>query len=178
MSTKMSSKEMLLGYINTLSEQDCANLYFILHGVMKDARYVYFNSQGEEIEVDETTADMGSFIKLTRNQYGTLMYKYGKEKLVECIKILFIASKDKSRLGEYNRFRHLTGWVEAEYNRLHRYSELHDSGYDESIPPFTQIETKEQAIKWINSLPKANQYDDAYVIYLKNKFNIAKEMLK
>ena len=169
---------MLLGYVNTLSDQECANIYFLIHGVMKDTRYIYFNSEGEEIFVDETKADKSTFIKLTRNQYGTLLYKFGKEKLIECIKILFIASKNKDKLGEYNRFRHLTGWVEIEYNRLHRYGELNDGGYDESIPPFTQIDTQEQAIKWIDSIPKTNQYDDAYVVYLKNKFNIAKEMLK
>ena len=177
MSSKMTSKEILLAYINTLPEQECANLYFILKGIKKDTNYVYFNSEGEVIDVDDTT-DVSTYIKVTKNQYGMLMYKFGKEKLKACIKILFIKNYKKDTLGQYNQYRFLIGWVEAEYNRLHRYGELEDGGYSEDTVPFSQIDTQEQAIKWINSLPNVNKNDDAYVFYLRNKFNIAKELLK
>ena len=167
---RLTSKEMLIAHINTLSEQDCANIYFILTDKQRGEDYVWLNDSGDI--VDDGDSSSSGLIKLTPTQMGRLISKFGVDKFKACVKILIANNIKNNFLPEYSSYRAMVGWVEKEYNRLNRWGELNCSGYTESVPPFSLVDTKEQAINWIKLVPTKYRYTDPYVFYLRNKFNI------
>lgn len=168
---KLTSKEMLIAHINTLSEQDCANIYFILTDKQREEDYVWLDDSGSIVDTD-CTIDNPRLIKLTPSQMGRLIHRFGVDKFKACVKILIANNIKNNFLPEYSSYRAMVGWVEKEYNRLNRWGELNCLGYTESVPPFSLVDTKEQAINWIKLVPTKYRYTDPYVFYLRNKFNI------
>lgn len=167
---RLTSKEMLIAYINTLSEQDCANIYFILTDKQREEDYVWLNDSGDIVDDDDSSNSR--LIKLTPSQMGRLIHRFGVDKFKSCVKILIANNIKNNFLPEYSSYRAMVGWVEKEYNRLNRWGELNCLGYTESVPPFSLVDTKEQAINWIKLVPTKYRYTDPYVFYLRNKFNI------
>lgn len=167
---KLTSKEMLLAHINTLSEQDCANIYFILTDKQREEDYVWLNDSGDIVDDDDS--NNSGLIKLTPTQMGRLIHRFGVDKFKACVKILIANNIKNNFLPEYSSYRAMVGWVEKEYNRLNRWGELNCLGYTESVPPFSLVDTKEQAINWIKLVPTKYRYTDPYVFYLRNKFNV------
>lgn len=172
MTLRMTSKEMLLGYINTLSEQDCANIYFVCKDIVEQPNYLYFDKDANIITFAE--AQEVFHIKLTRNQYSELVAKWGEKKTKECIQILAIHNTQKNRLYEFSSYRMINGWVEREWRRLNGKRRFIKKGdkEEELLPPFTEIDTKTDAEKWIALTPPDYRNRSPYVFYLRNKFNI------
>lgn len=172
MTLRMTSKEILLGYINTLSDQQCAEIYFVCKDVIEHPNYMYFDKDGNIISFLEAQEQF--HIKLTRNQYSELIAKWGEKKVKECIQILAVHNVQKGRLYELSSYRMINGWVEREWKRLNgrrRYTRKDDGSID-FLPPFTEIDTKADAEKWIALTPPDYRNRSPYVFYLRNKFNI------
>lgn len=170
MSSKMTGKEILLAYINTLSDAECTNLYFIIKEIEEPSEYLYFDKDGELISYDQ--AQEQYHIKLTRKQYNALMGRWTIDKFKNCVKILSIHNEPKNWIFEYGVFRILTGWVEREYNRLVQYHYIDTGKERDFVKPFTELDTKEEAERWISTIAPEIRNKSPYVFYLRNKFNI------
>ena len=170
---KMSSKEILLAHINTLTEEMCAEIYLCLCGHEDyDRGYIYFNSDCVVVDADSIDIQQ-PFVKLRKVEYHKLLMTYGATHTMECMKILMIHQGKKKYLKEHNHYRQIVSWVQKAYRRINC-SLLNKGGV---IPPFSSIETKEQAITWIKHVPLKYIHTDPYVFYLRNKFNIDKIVL-
>lgn len=169
----MTSKEMLLAYINTLSNDDCAEIYLILLDKIKPSEEVEYRMYDENLDSVEEDELLGKrFVTLARQQFRRLLSMWGADKLKSCIKIyLDNGSKNNMMIG-WNDYRQLTGWVEREYNRLNRYGDIKCEGYSEGTLPFPDITTKREAIEYIKKISMEDREDNPYVFYLRNKYKI------
>lgn len=171
MSTRMTGREMLLAHINTLSDIECTNIYFILNGITELPDYCYFDKDGELISYEQ--AQEQYHIKLTHSQYNVLINKWGEKKFKDCVRILSLHNEPKNLIFEYGVFKLLVGWVEREYKRLVRYRYIEQAdGEKETVKPFTDVENKDEAQQWILSIPPEVRNKSPYVFYLRNKFNL------
>ena len=69
---RRDNKEILIGYIGTLPDKDCKEIYYLLQG--RDT------PEYEMMIFDK--------VKLTQGQYTKLIWLWGKEKTDACIQIL------------------------------------------------------------------------------------------
>lgn len=96
-----SNKDILVGYIYTLSEDKCKEIYDEL--IINDDNYtMVFNN-----------------VMLTNSQYNRLKFKYGEEKLKWCIYYLndwFIKKNVSNHLISYSC---LDGWVGSVYDKTY-----------------------------------------------------------
>ena len=168
----MTSKEMLLAYINTLSNDDCAEIYLILLDKIKPSEEVEYRMYDENLNRVETLSLGKRFVTLARQQFRRLLSMWGTDKLKSCIKIYLDNGSKNNMLAGWNDYRQLTGWVEREYNRLNRYGDIKCEGYSEGTLPFPDITTKREAIEYIKKISMEDWEDNPYVFYLRNKYKI------
>ena len=166
----MTSKEILLSYINTLSNDDCAEIYLILQDKVRPDDNVEWKLYTRDLNV--ATREDEECVKLTKQQFRRLFNMWGVDKLKSCINI-YLNYGSKSRMLEgWNDYRQLTGWVVRTYNRLNRYGALECGGYVEEALPFPDITTKKEAKEYIQRISMEDRDDNPYVFYLKNKYKI------
>ena len=89
---KMSTnKEILIGYINTLSEAECGRLYLILRdNVQAKETYYYFNNKGERV-------NGGGAVALTKKQFEKLYTIWGSQKFKQVIALQGRVNEAKPR---------------------------------------------------------------------------------
>lgn len=166
----MRSKEILLAYINTLSDDDCAEIYFILMDKIKPNDELEWRLYTKELNV--ATDEDEECVKLTRQQFRRLLNMWGADKFKSCIKIYLDTGSKNRMLEGWNDYRQLTGWVEREYNRQNRYGKINCKGYSENTLPFPDITTKKEAMEYIKKMSMEDREDNPYVFYLRNRYKI------
>lgn len=155
----MNSKDILIAYINTLSDKDCKNIYLLLKEIEGNkGKYELYNSKGEK--------DSAGLVKLTPKQYHVLYEKWGPEKIAFCFETLtnYLKSNKKVKASHYTL---LNGWVETLYlskNKKHRRKVLPIR--------FEDVKTKAQARLYVANVPETMRSDDVYVGYLVNKWGV------
>ena len=144
-------KDILIGYIQTLSDEDCHNLYFLL--TTTGTGYM-----------DKRTWSSG-YVKLTPDQYNKLVWMWGKDKTDKCVGILnkWLEKKEDWARNKISHYRLLTTWVEDAYYRKH-------GGADKSLRYSSEIDTAWKAKKYIEGLPPELRGYDTEARILVNRF--------
>ena len=144
---RRTNKDILLGYIATLPDKDCKEIYYLLQGKDKpEYELVIFDK-----------------VKLTQGQYNKLIWLWGKEKVEECIKILndWIIKKNIDKPISY--YKSLLGWVENAYYRTH-------PATDKSLKFDSEIDTEWKAKRYVQRIPPELRAYDSEVKYLVERF--------
>lgn len=144
---RRDNKEILLGYIATLPDQDCKEIYYLLQDIKAPKR---------------ETVEFGK-VKLTQAQYSKLIWLWGKEKTDICIKILDEWMVRKNVTKPISCYRSLVGWVENAYYRTH-------PADDKSLKFNSKIDTAWKARSYIKRLPPELRAYDSEVKFLVEKF--------
>ena len=114
----LNNKEILLSYINTLTDSECKSLYLYLKDINdnKKREYFYFDINGDRVEEN-------GIVKLTPKQYYKLVYMWEKkEKVTKCISLLAKHLETKNIVTKVSHYNMLIGWVERYYHKLLRLS--------------------------------------------------------
>lgn len=155
----MNSKDILIAYINTLSDRECKSIFLLLKEMEgAKGKYEMYNSEGVK--------DDNGLIKLTPRQYHALAQSWSEEKLKYCFDVLskYLASGKKVRASHYTL---LNGWVETSYINSHK-----KRGRKPLTVRFEDIKSKAQAILYVANVPASMRGDDVYVNYLVNRWGV------
>lgn len=136
-----------MGYIGTLPDYKCKEIYYMLQGK-------------ETPEYDLVVFDK---VKLTQGQYSKLIWLWGKDKTEECIKILNEWINKKGFDKQISCYKNLIGWVENAYYRKHPAS-------DKSLQFNSSIDTAWKARRYIQRIPQELRAYDSEVKYLIERF--------
>lgn len=144
---RIDNKDILLGYIGTLSDSECKDIYYYLTG-LKDT-YSYKNGR----------------VELTDGQYNKLVWLWGKDKTDKCIALLneWLESKGDKITKKISHYRQLTSWVENKYYQLY-------PATDKSLRFDSKIDTTWKAKKYVSKIPKELRAYDSEVKFLLNKY--------
>lgn len=141
----ISDKDMLLGYIGTLPEYKCKDIYLKL--ISKDDRYIRHYG----------------LVQLTTSQYNRLLFRYGYEKLMWCIEFLNNWFKNKEDGNYLMSYSCLNGWVGDRY----------DSTYPDKQHETTRYKSEfQKARAYVSSIPVELRVYDRDVRYYINKYGI------
>ena len=178
---KLTAKETLIGYASTLTEKQAKEAYQMLleRFSSKRARVIKFNRNG----IQDTYYN--GKVRLTPREYERLIEEKGEFYFHRAVEILYdyicyLEDRAESeitarrRLKEYQRISHyykLTkGWVAERYNQEHNIQpEVTSTPYNESLSVW-DIETLEQAQRFIDELPSELKINNPEVEYLIVRF--------
>lgn len=176
---KPTNKEILIGYITTLTDNQSKEAYQILLERFnpKRARIIKFTREGIQ-------ATNGK-VRLTPREYERIIEQCGEIYFHRAVEVLYdyivhleersvCESLTRQRLREYNKISHyykLTkGWVaERITQEMNINSQPTSNPYNESLN-FYDIETLEQAKEYIKSIPIELRPDNPEIEYLTVKF--------
>ena len=179
---KMSDREIVMAYISTLPDSKMQEVYQILteRYEIHKRKFMLFNREGVEAKAPDGK------VRLRPYQYERLIKAYGEQgfhRLVEifydyltylennweCVKDGKRKLKDLSVISHYHILG--KGWVAQKYERENpQVSVIQDEG--EELIDFYEVESKTQAIKFIQQTPPELRYDNQEIIFLVNKFGI------
>lgn len=144
---RRTNKDILIGYIATLPDKECKEIYYLLQGhKVPEYELVIFDK-----------------VKLTQGQYNKLIWLWGKDKVEECVKILndWLNKKDISQ--PISCYKNLMGWVENAYYRTH-------PADDKSLKFDSNIDTAWKAKKYVQRIPEELRAYDSEIKFLVEKF--------
>lgn len=144
---RKDNKDILIGYIGTLSDDKCKEIYYLLTG-LRD-RY--------DMEFD--------LVKLTNGQYNKLIWLWGKDKTEKCITLLndWLKEKGDKITKNISHYKQLIGWVENKYYQLY-------PAKDKTLKFDSKIDTAWKAKLYISKIPKELIAYDSEVRYLVERF--------
>lgn len=147
--TRINNKDILIGYISTLTDRECKEVYYLISG-MKD-KYTF--SKG--------------LVKLTDQQYNKLIWIWGKDKTDRCIDILdeWMQKKRDKLKPNLSCYNQLITWVDNAYYNLYPLDKK-----DKTIIHTNKIDTAWKARKYIRSVPAELRAHDSEVKYLVQRF--------
>lgn len=145
---RVDNKEILIGYIATLTDKECKDIYYMLN----------------ELPVPKADWLKLGKVKITKEQYNKLVWIWGADKTNECIAILN-GWLDKAKLKKKNisHYKQLIGWVENAYYNTH-------PANDKSIKYRMKIDTAWKAKKYIQNIPKELRAYDGDIKFLVERF--------
>lgn len=144
---RRDNKDILIGYIGTLSDKECKDIYYLLQGNnIPEYELVIFDK-----------------VSLTQGQYNKLIWLWGKEKVTECIKILndWIIKKNIDK--PISCYKNLIGWVESAYYRTHPPD-------DKSLKFDSKIDTEWKAKRYVQRIPAELRAYDSEIKYLVERY--------
>lgn len=146
---RIDNKDILLGYIGTLSDSECKEIYYYLTGLKDKDSYSYKNGR----------------VELTDGQYNKLVWLWGKDKTDKCIALLneWLEAKGDKITKKISHYRQLTSWVESKYYQLY-------PATDKSLRFDSKIDTMWKAKKYVSKIPKELRAYDSEVKFLLNKY--------
>ena len=145
---RVDNKEILIGYIATLSDKECKDIYYWLTDKKIPLHdFLEFNN-----------------VKITQGQYDKLIWMWGIDKTNECIKILDDwLSKTELKNKYLSHYKQLIGWVENAYYNTH-------PANDKSIKYRMKIDTAWKAKKYIKNIPPELRAYDGDIKFLVERF--------
>lgn len=178
---KLTAKETLIGYASTLNEGQAKEAYQMLleRFSSKRARVIKFNRNGIQ--------DINGKVRLTPREYERLVEERGELYFHRVVEILYdyicyledraeSETPARRRLKEYQKISHyykLTkGWVAERYQEelnKQNQSKIASKSYNESLSVW-DIETLEQAQKFIDELPNELKINNPELEYLMVRF--------
>jgi hypothetical protein len=147
--TRINNKDILIGYISTLTDRECKDIYYLITG-----------------SKDKYTFSKG-LVKLTDQQYNKLIWIWGKEKADRCIDILdeWMQKKGDKLKPNLSCYNQLITWVDNAYYNLYPLDKK-----DKTIIHTNSIDTAWKARKYIRSVPAELRAYDSEVKYLVQRF--------
>ena len=144
---RRDNKEILIGYIGTLSDKECKEIYYLL----------------QNTKIPEYDMVIFDKVRLSQGQYSKLIWLWGKEKTDECIKILneWIIKKNIDK--PISCYKNLMGWVENAYYKTH-------PATDKSLKFDSKIDTEWKARRYVQRLTPELRAYDSEVKFLVEKF--------
>lgn len=146
---RRSYKDILIGYIGTLPDKDCKEVYYLLQEkATPKSEFIVFDN-----------------VKLTEGQYNKLIWLWGKDKVEECIKILneWIIKKGDKITKNFSCYKNILGWVENAYYRTHPMN-------DKSIQFNSKIDTAWKAKRYVKRIPPELRAYDSEIKFLVERF--------
>ena len=149
---RRDNKDILIGLVGTLTDDECRELYYFITG----------QKEGYSIEIGN--------VRLTQNQYNKLIWMWGKDKTDKCIKLLddWLISKGDKIKKFISHYKQLITWVDNKYYQLY-------PANDKSLKYSSDIDTAWKAKKYVQRIPKELRAYDSEVKFLIEKFG--KEIL-
>jgi len=144
---RRSNKDILLGYIATLPDKDCKEIYYMI----------------QNIKIPEYEMVIFDKVKLSQGQYTKLIWLWGKDKTEACIKILNDWIIKKGIDKPISCYKSLIGWVENAYYRTH-------PADDKSLKFDSKIDTEWKARQYVQRLTPELRAYDSEVKFLVEKF--------
>lgn len=147
--TRINNKDILIGYISTLTDRECKDIYYLVTG-----------------SKDKYTFSKG-LVKLTDQQYNKLIWIWGKDKTDKCIDILdeWMQKKGDKLKPNLSCYNQLITWVDNAYYNLYPLDKK-----DKTIIHTNSIDTAWKARKYIRSVPAELRAYDSEVKYLVQRF--------
>lgn len=146
---RRNNKDILLGLVGTLTDEECKEAYYLLKGTNKTP-------------YDFLTFDK---VKLTQGQYNKLIWLWGKDKTEACINILndwLIKKGDKVR-PTISHYKNIMGWVEGVYYTKY-------PANDKSLRFNSSIDTAWKAKRYVKRIPPELRAYDTEIKFLIEKF--------
>lgn len=144
---RVSHKDILLGYIGTLPDSECKDIYYLL----QDKKI----PNKELMEFDR--------VKLTTGQYNKLVWLWGKEKTDICIQMLNEWMEKKNVTKNISCYKNLIGWVETAYYRKY-------PANDKSLKFDSRIDTEWKARRYVKRIPPELRAYDTEIKFLVERF--------
>ena len=148
MDNNVTSKDILIGLINTLPDNICRDIYYFVTDKEYSRVYLTFG-----------------LVNLTYTQYNKLIWMWGKNKVSKCIDILNEWLSRHTFKYRISHYKQMIGWVEKAY-----YQKFDIDKDDKSFTKILDIDTLWKAKKYIKSVPKELLLYDNDVKYLINKY--------
>lgn len=144
---RRSNKDILIGYIGTLTDSECKDIYYLITGY-KDCLDIKFD-----------------LVELTNGQYNKLIWLWGKEKTQRCIELLneWLRDKGDKITKKISHYRQLIGWVERKYYQKY-------PADDKSLRFNSNIDTTWKAKRYVDRIPKELRAYDSEIKFLVEKF--------
>lgn len=144
---RKDNKDILIGYIATLPDSKCKEIYYLLTGL----RDKY------DMEFD--------LVKLTNGQYNKLIWLWGEDKTLKCINLLndWLKEKGDKITKNISHYKQLIGWIENKYYQLY-------PATDKTLRFDSKIDTAWKAKRYIQRIPKDLIAYDSEVKYLVNRY--------
>jgi hypothetical protein len=144
---RKDNKDILIGYIATLPDSKCKEIYYLLTGF----RDKY------DMEFD--------LVKLTNGQYNKLIWLWGEDKTLKCINLLndWLKEKGDKITKNISHYKQLIGWIENKYYQLY-------PATDKTLRFDSKIDTAWKAKRYIQRIPKDLIAYDSEVKYLVNRY--------
>lgn len=144
---RISNKDILIGYIGTLPDSECQELYYYLTGVKTKHNY------------------KKGLVELTGGQYDKLIWLWGKDKTDKCIDMLdeWLKEKGDKINKRISHYRQLIGWIENKYYQLY-------PATDKSLRFNSDIDTAWKARNYVRRIPKELRAYDSEIKYLVNRY--------
>ena len=158
----LTNKEMLLALVNNMNERDCKKVYLAWSDIQSTTTrdYLYFDIDGNKI-----IGGTSGLVKLTTKQYYKLIYSWGQDKTKACISLLAKRLDSNDYASKASHYNMLNGWVEKYYYKLKRYGDIVNEDTSEEDVPFSEINSKEQASKFVSKIPEFLRATDTYVVW-------------
>lgn len=144
---RQSNKDILIGYIGTLPDKECKEIYYLL----------------QNKNIPEYEMIIFDKVKLSQGQYNKLIWLWGKEKVEACIKILNDWIVKKGIDKPISCYKSLISWVEQAYYRSH-------PADDKSLKFNSSIDTEWKAKKYVQRIPKELRAYDSEIKFLVERF--------
>lgn len=146
---RVDNKDILIGYIGTLSDSECKELYYYLIGKKDKSKYNY----------------VYQLVNLTEAQYSKLIWLWGKDKTDKCIELLneWLKEKGDKITKKISHYKQLITWVENKYYQLY-------PANDKGLRFNSKIDTAWKAKEFVEKIPKELRAYDSEVKYLVNRF--------
>ena len=144
---RRTHKDILLGYIVTLPDRECKEIYYLLQ-------------EKDTLEYELVIFDK---VKLTQGQYNKLIWLWGKDKVEACIKILNDWMIKKNIDKPISCYKSLMGWLENVYYRTH-------PADDKSLQFNGEIDTEWKAKRYVQRIPKELRAYDSEIKYLVERY--------
>lgn len=144
---RRTNKDILIGYIGTLSDKECKEIYYLLQG--KDTPEYELVIFGK--------------VQLTQGQYNKLIWLWGKDKTLKCIDILNEWIEKRGIKNPISYYKSLISWVENAYYRKYPAS-------DKSLKFNSEIDTEWKAKRYVQRIPAELRAYDSEIKFLVERF--------
>lgn len=165
----IGNKELLLGYVNSLTEAECRKMYLVIQGEVEDnSKWVMFDCYGNRVNSNPS-------VMLKQTQLEYLLDIWGEKKTRDIIALqgkLNDNRKARDEVDIRSDYFKIMNYTEAYYYKLHRldanYYDRVAVGDEDNVISFTATISLKEAKEFIKRIPSELRDTDGYCQWLFN----------
>lgn len=178
----LSTKELLIGYVSTLSDDKCKRAYKLLTAEfdIDTSKFIRYNENMEQ--------DLDGLVRLKKSQMTRLMKTQGEFKLKWMVKVLhnwIYELKARSLNGDIEarkKFRNydtscydklMRGWLQEKFAR-----ECKEVPSFKPAKEFYELTTEAEALQYAKDIPLDFAIDSPELTFLASKFNSVNKYIR